>query len=307
MYENAKSHVSVQNLLSESFPCQVGVRQGENLSPLLFAIFLNDFKAFLSEKYNGLAKVSDSILRELNTYLKIFCLLYADDTLILAESAAQLQKSLDCLNAYCNRWSLKVNLDKTKVIIFSKGKIRKHKSFAFGNHSVDVVEDYVYLGTTFNYNGKFNKAKAKQVLQAKKATYSLLSEVRKSNLSVDVFKDLFEKLTIPILLYGSEIWGYESTKQVQVMCNNIMRKFLKLHKSTSMCMLIGELGLKQIDEYIDNRMLNFWHNIATGDESKISTILYKWVKVLYDQNIFKSIWLDKVKAAIDGIGMSNCF
>ena len=74
-----------------------------------------------------------------------------------------------------------------------------------------------------------------------------------------------------------------------------------------MCMLIGELGLKQINEYIDNRMLNFWHNIATGDESKISSVLYKWVKVLYDQNIFKSVWLDKVKATIDGIGMSNCF
>merc|ERR1711888_574345 len=91
------------------------------------------------------------------------------------------------------------------------------------------------------------------------------------------------------------------------MCNNIMRKFLKLHKFTSMYMLIGELELKQIDEYIDNRMLNFWHNIATDEESKISSVLYKWVKDLYDQNIFKSVWLDKVKATIDGIGMSNCF
>ena len=74
-----------------------------------------------------------------------------------------------------------------------------------------------------------------------------------------------------------------------------------------MCMLIGELGLKQIDEYIDNRMLNFWCNIATGDESKVSTILYKWAKSLYDQNIFKSVWLDKIKATLGSIGMSNCF
>ena len=109
--------------------------------------------------------------------------------------------------------------------------------------------------------------------------------------------------TIPIILYGSEIWGYENTKQVQVICNNVMRKFLKLHKSTSMCMLIGELGLKQIDEYIDNRMLIFWRNVATGDESKISTILYKWAKVLYDHNRFKSVWLDKIKATLGSIGM----
>ena len=33
---------------------------------------------------------------------------------------------------------------------------------------IDIVDDYVYLGTKFNYNGKFEKAKAKQALQAKK-------------------------------------------------------------------------------------------------------------------------------------------
>ena len=54
MYQNAKSRVSFNSTLSDPFPCQVGVRQGENLSPLLFAIYLNDFNAFLNESYNGL-------------------------------------------------------------------------------------------------------------------------------------------------------------------------------------------------------------------------------------------------------------
>ena len=113
------------------------------------------------------------------------------------------------------------------------------------------------------------------MLQAKKANFSILSNVRKQNLDVDVFIELFERLCIPVLLYGSEIWGYENSNQLQVMCNNTLRKFLKLHKSTPMCMLNGELGMKEICEYIENRMLNFWYNIATGEESKISTILYK--------------------------------
>ena len=174
MYKNAKSQVSFKNNLSNAFPCQVGVRQGENLSPLLFAIYLNDFNEFLSEKYNGLTKITESISNELQIYLKIFCLLYADDTLILAESAKDLQKALDGLHIYCNKWALNVNIDKTKVIIFSKGKIKKYKSFKFGDNTIAVVDDYVYLGTTFNYNGTFNKAKAKQALQAKKAVFILI-------------------------------------------------------------------------------------------------------------------------------------
>ena len=49
MYANAKSQVSFKNTLAGSFPCQVGVRQGENLSPMLFAIHLNDFNKFLTK------------------------------------------------------------------------------------------------------------------------------------------------------------------------------------------------------------------------------------------------------------------
>ena len=163
-------------------------------------------------------KVTESITNELNIYLKIFCFLYADDTIVLAETAAQHRKALDGLNISCNKWALKVSLDKTKVYIFyffSKGKIRKYKAFAFGTNTVEVVDDYVYLGTTFNYNSNFNKAKAKQVLQAQKATFSIFSKVRQLNLSVDVFTELFERLSIPVLLYGSEIWGYENSNLIQ--------------------------------------------------------------------------------------------
>ena len=307
MYANAKSNVSLNNKLSDTFPCQVGVRQGENLSPLLFAIYLNDFKTFLSEKYEGLTNVSTSMLEELNVYFKIFCLLYADDTLVLAESDIQLQKALDGLHNYCNKWSLKVNIDKTKVIVFSLGKITRYKSFKFGEQAIDVVDDYVYLGTKFNFNGKFHKAMAKQILQAKKAYYSLLTKVKKHNLDADVFIDLVEKLVIPTLLYGSEIWGFGDLKYLQICLNNIMRKYLRLHKTTPMCMVNGELGLKEIHEYVENRMLNFWCNIATGEENKISSIMYKWIRTLYDKGIFKSDWLNKIKTSLDYMGYSYLF
>ena len=45
--------------------------------------------------------------------------LYADDTIIMAESSHELQAALNCLNHYCNIWKLKVNVSKTKVVIFA--------------------------------------------------------------------------------------------------------------------------------------------------------------------------------------------
>ena len=39
-YAKAKSCVKVNNVLSDTFSSVIGVRQGENLSPILFSIFL---------------------------------------------------------------------------------------------------------------------------------------------------------------------------------------------------------------------------------------------------------------------------
>ena len=74
-----------------------------------------------------------------------------------------------------------------------------------------------------------------------------------------------------------------------------------------MCMINGELGLKDISEYIENRMMNFWYNIATGIENKVSSVLYKWIKVLHDQNKYKSAWIEKVKTTLDITEMPNLF
>ena len=66
-------------------------------------------------------------------YFKLFTLLYADDTIVLAQSENELQLALDALSVYCERWFLRVNTDKTKVVIFSRGKIRNIQIFRFEN------------------------------------------------------------------------------------------------------------------------------------------------------------------------------
>jgi len=43
IYKDIKSNIIYNNSKSDYFPCDNGVRQGENLLPFLFAMFLNDF------------------------------------------------------------------------------------------------------------------------------------------------------------------------------------------------------------------------------------------------------------------------
>jgi hypothetical protein len=66
-----------------------------------------------------------------------------------------MQCALKMLKSYCEIWGLQINVDKTKVMIFSRGKIRKIPKFYFGGEEVGEVFEYKYLGVLFNYNNSF--------------------------------------------------------------------------------------------------------------------------------------------------------
>ena len=108
------------------------MRQGENLSPVLFSLFLNDVCDFMSQKYNGLQLLSDNVNHllsddDVDVFFKLYLLLYADDTVILAENEKDLQSALNAMSDYCKLWGLTVNAAKTKVVIFwKKQKSSKH-------------------------------------------------------------------------------------------------------------------------------------------------------------------------------------
>ena len=92
MYTDVKSCITYNYCKSDYFNCDMGVRQGENLSSFLFAMFLNDLQMFFENaSLNGLETVSNCIEDKLNIYLKLFALLYADDTVLLAETHDDLQ------------------------------------------------------------------------------------------------------------------------------------------------------------------------------------------------------------------------
>ena len=310
MYENAKSCVKLSSSISEYFPCNVGVRQGENLSPLLFAVYLNDFEFYISRNYKGLDLCASEIRNNLSdddieVFLRMFVLLYADDTIVMAESAGDLQIALNAVYEYCNLWYLTVNTSKTKIVIFSRGKVRSYPHFMFGNSEIEVVDDYVYLGTTLNYNGSYNKAIKKQLTQAQRGMYSLLTKAKRLALPIDIQCELFNQLVTPILLYGSEVWGFHKLDQVEVFHRKFLKGLLHIKKSSANCMAYGELGQFGLTSKVERRMVDFWLRICHGKQHKLSHTMYSLLRKLHDKNEFQSKWIVKVKNILDKCGYSN--
>ena len=209
MYSNIKSYISYNNCNSDYFNCEVGVRQGENLSPFLFSLFLNDLEDFLlSKNINGLNTITQNIEIELETYLKIFIMLYADDTVLLAESAEDLQTQLNAFSEYCDNWKLKVNVNKTKIMVFGIGRLTHNPKFYYKNIDIEIVKEFNYLGVIYTKTCNFDANKKHLADKALRAMYEVLKLGRLYKLSIKLQLDLFDKMIKPILLYGCEVWGF---------------------------------------------------------------------------------------------------
>ena len=92
----------------------IGVRQGECLSPFLFSMYLNDLEAELATK--GIPGID---ICTINIYL----VMYADDVILFGKTPDALQRALTILDEYCNRWKVTVNHDgENKDYVISKGR-----------------------------------------------------------------------------------------------------------------------------------------------------------------------------------------
>ncbi len=304
MYQNVKSCVMVNGKCSEFFNSQIGVRQGENLSPMLFAMYVNDLEKYLIDNGCQPLQFGDE---NLNNLCNILVLMYADDTILISDTQRGLQHQLNCLNNYCKLWKLNVNETKTKVIVFSKRKYKLKDNILFDGKVLESVDEFKYLGVTFSTNGRFVKCKTERVKKAQRAMFSVIKKSRAKHLPIDVQLHLFDSMVMPVLIYGCEIWGYEKVEPIEKLQLKFFRYILHLKNSTPICMMRGELGKMPIECEIQKRLINFWAKLIDNTSSKLSSKMYKVLHSMYTTGGFSSLWVQNIERILNNCGLGYVF
>ena len=203
MYSKVKSCVRSNNSSTKLFPYYRGLRQGCLLSPILFAMFLNDLNEFLLENASGV-RIWDE---------QICAMLYADALILFAESENDLRIQMNQLGIYSNLVRMEVSQKKTKVVVFSKtrkGIPKSDKRWKIGEIEIDhdEVKSYKYLGVIIRNNGTFTEHVSVVKDKAIKAYYTLIAKNREwQGFSPKTFLHIFDHTILPILNYAADVWG----------------------------------------------------------------------------------------------------
>ena len=126
--------------LTDYFNCTVGTIQGCVTSPILFLLFINDLINYLRKKCDGGIFLSDEIE-------KLLALLFADEVALFADSIIGLQRSVNCTENFFNAVGMKINLNKTKIVVFRNGgTLKTNEVWSYKGEKIQVVSFYEYLG-----------------------------------------------------------------------------------------------------------------------------------------------------------------
>ena len=299
MYDNVRARVRDGGCLTEFVDCLRGVKQGDVISPLLFTLFINDLT--LDIVNNGMhgAVMSQS-------FIELFIMLFADDIVLLSETVVGLQNQLNTLHKSAFRLGLNVNLSKSNIVVFRKGGyLAKKEKWLYGNNEMKVVNSYKYLGVIFSTKLSFSLACDDLVARAKKAIICILKVLNRYEISsMQIFVKLFDSKVLPILLYGSEIWGlFDANYRINNAQLFAFKRFLGLSQQTPNQLIYGDTGRYSLSVNACIRVIAYWLKLTRMNNDRLPYKAYKMLVHLDEKN--KLNWVSKVRSTLFSYGFGE--
>lgn len=248
MYSKVEVTIKTRHgILARRFDSTLGVKQGCPLSPTLFGLYIDELESFLQAGGCDAPRLAG---------IMAAILLYADDIVLISETAAGLRKQLGILGEFCIAKRLTVNLAKTQVLVFNARKPPAGEFLYQGQPLVKVMQ-YRYLGIEFHATQGCAAAAEKLAASAQRASCALHQRCGELHISSPVQKcDLFDALVSPILTYCCEAWSVmlccpKGTEQadrrnmwnkLECVHKEYLRRVLMVRKSTPREAILSEFG-----------------------------------------------------------------
>ena len=269
LYKDSSACVRINGAYTDWFNIERGVRQGCVASPWLFNLFmdtcLNDLKS------------NDCGLRM--SELTIKCLLYADDQVLLASSEEELQEMVNILCGTLERKGMKVNVSKTKAMVFERDDCGTECKIMIEGEKVEQVKEFVYLGSAFTKDGKCETDIERRVNAGNMVNGALRAFMSSEKVSKKARLAVHRGVLVPTLMYGSESWVWQAKHKSRI--NAVEMRALRSMEGVTLkdrirnSVIRERVGVKvDVVTRIERSMLSWFGHVERMDERRLTKQIY---------------------------------
>ena len=131
---------------------------------------------------------------------------YADDTVLIAKSKENLQLLVEKLQEACNRKGLKINIDKTEVMVATKKRETVNTEIMLNGKKLKQVQHFKYLGSIITEDGRSEK-EIKTRIGIAKTTFEKQKKILANvNMNWNLRFRFLKSFVWSTLSYGCESW-----------------------------------------------------------------------------------------------------
>ena len=132
---------------------------------------------------------------------------YADDTILMAESEEELNSLLMKVKEESEEASLKLNIQKTKIMAFSP-----ITSWEIDGETVETVADFIFLGSQMTADGDCSHEINRRLLLGKKVMTNLDGILKSRDITLPTKIRVVKAMVFPGVIYGCKCWTIKTAE-----------------------------------------------------------------------------------------------
>ena len=196
--------------------------------------------------------------------VKVNIIAFADDLFLLSTSRYGIQNMIDSISALISDLRLKINLGKSKYIVFNhkKNKTNTTASVTLNGRTLEKIKTLRYLGVDLTDNLDL-KADIDRILKSFLGQFNSLYQ-KFNFLPLNILVYLFK--TYCTSFFGINTWFEEKIKvndlnKIEVAYHKAIKKIVNMRNWESNHTACEKAGLMLFKHLLSERLLNFYHGI----------------------------------------------
>ena len=238
-----------------------GLRQGCNLSSVLFILYLSELSRRMRESGIGARLPDGSIVN---------ILLFADDIIILGRTTGELEQLRGILERWCEDFRMTVSAAKTNVITPDKDYVcQLNDRITKESEIIGHVSSYKYLGIhQFSTNRKTASYKGETMISKANMYKDVILRTTRDGIDqIMALSTLWINVALPAILYGVEAVPVSEhiIQQLELIQTKLGKSVLRIPYSSANTIIYTELGWKPIRLQIAAAKLRFFKRVEDSE------------------------------------------